>query len=676
MAYSIGQSGVTDYANTTLSTVTRVVADGGVGGSGEVVVGGGPTGPSLTISTNIQNAVVDVSTLAGYVPGLSTITITIDPNVYVYGAPVTIFTPTSQANLLQQLTSQLAALQIIGATSGDKINIVNNGNIVGQGGDGGRAFRFNTAFNSYDLYPPSPGNAAISTTYPINSIVNNGYIAGGGGGGGGDTTVPTGAVGGGGGAGGGISISSSLYSLTRPVPPNAGGNGTIISTSVGCCCITSFDYYGGGGGGYVLPGTTASIGAISSGTIYYVGVGGGAGASGALRNTAALNATATNNGGAGGVNGGTYIQATSGSGGGGGGWGANGAAAYAGNSISQAGAVGGNSIITNGNAVAAPTGSGAIYGTTNTTARAVVYKFTTSAQAVSFILDDIPGYAPGVDVIIIIPSGIVLYGDPDTSAPALNLYYADIPNSVRLIVDGAIMGYGGKGGGDNTVGTIGGDAIKIGGSGLPFSAPLIIDCTNGYVLAGGGGGGRGYNGASYAASTAVLYGGGGAGFNGASGPPSTFAYNPGVETPTLGVRGNNGYSVVNGAVTYVSGGSGGTEVPGTTTSLGSSTILANTNYVGLGGSGGGTGSVRTVSSATFASNSGGGGRSNGNVVTTIMSGGGGGGGWAANGGSGRRVGSSTQLQAGRAGGKAVYLNTWQPPIYVINANNIYGTITN
>ena len=114
-----------------------------------------------------------MTSISGYVSGKSDITITVNSGVYLYA--------TSNSN---------AGLSLLGGGTGDTITLVNNGFILGQGGEG---------FKAPTQTAPTAGGTALSLAF--NTTVNNtnasAYIAGGGGGGGG------GDAGGGGGAGGG-----------------------------------------------------------------------------------------------------------------------------------------------------------------------------------------------------------------------------------------------------------------------------------------------------------------------------------------------------------------------------------------------------------------------------------------------------------------------------------------
>ena len=653
MTYSVGNSSPANYANTSSGKVTNVVADGGVGGSGESVNVVDRAAASLTIATNTQNALINVSTLTGYTAGKTDITITVNSGVYVWGT-----SPTTSITTGTGLTKPIASMEIIGGSTGDKINIVNNGNIIGYGGNGGGASLLANCGCSYiiNFSVPIQGGSAISTVYPINSIVNNGYIAGGGGGGGASLDyLVNNAAGGGGGAGGGISPN-------KPSPPTSitpstgtGNNGTLYTQSYGCC--NNFTFVGGGGGGFTLPGTGGAIGLATG---QQVGIGGGSGGSGGGHNNST---TYTNNGGSAGNNATTPTQTVGVvQGGGGGGWSGSGANGYISSSLGQIGTAGGYAIITNGNAVSAPTGSGTVYGTTNTTLRSVVYTFTSSDYQ-TFSLDTIPGMAAGSDVILVVPSNVKLYSS-DVTQPALTLTYSTYtPNSVRVIVNGSITGMGGYGGGNSiSAAGVGGDAIALGTATYAYNAATIFDCTNGYIAGGGGGGGE-----SGSAAGSDIYGGGGAG-GGSSGLVGSPAYNAGA-TPGTSTSGNNGF--YNSGSGQYSGGSGGTILPGTrtTSSAGTSGLV----YPGLGGQAGGAGAFQQ-SLTTTPGNYGGGFNENGGFVNALgRYYAGGGGGWGASGGNGYRT--RTLYQAGGVGGYAVKkYSTSNPNMYIINSINIGGTV--
>ena len=373
MPYTVGQSGVTDYANTTLTTVTRVVADGGVGGSGESAVGGGSSRVALsyTIAANVTNLTVVVDVISGYIAGKSDITVTVNAGIYAYS-----------------VVENLAGLRIRNASTGDTVKLVNNGYIVGWGGNGGGVSSFETNYcgcTGLDTYfasltTPSAGTLAIdysslTNTVPL-TIENSGYIAGGGGGGGGaiidDSNTagpldPLGGALGGGGAGGGVTYSNpdNFGNRTRATPTSPTGlNGGYINLGVINCRGVTF--VRGGGGGFIFPGVGGSIGTVNAGT-ENEGVGGGSGGSGAEFNFTIFSATPTNAGGT--ANGeapdpGGAAAYSEYIGGGGGGWGANGAKGIKYLFQYQAGAAGGPAIKRNSSTITISSGSSRIYGTT------------------------------------------------------------------------------------------------------------------------------------------------------------------------------------------------------------------------------------------------------------------------------------------------------------------------
>jgi hypothetical protein len=175
-----------------------------------------------TFATNTTQTTLNVSALSGYVAGITDITITVNNGVYVYSTD----TATS-------------ALTITGAAAGDTVTLVNNGFIIGKGGNGVASGISNPPINGL------PGGPAMSLGFNIN-ITNNSYIAGGGG---------SGAVAGypangtsGGGAGGGNGATDGPYAGgIGGGPGQAGAQGTSSSSNFP-------NMGGGGGGGRILPG--------------------------------------------------------------------------------------------------------------------------------------------------------------------------------------------------------------------------------------------------------------------------------------------------------------------------------------------------------------------------------------------------------------------------------------
>lgn len=214
---------------------------------------------------------------------------------------------------------------------GTALSIINNGYIIGKGGNG--VLRANG----------TAGGPAMNISYPV-SITNNSYIAGGGGGGGGSngaansgTPPQYGVTSGGGGAGGGDVLGD--YGSTGGAVGQAGTNGTsLVNYNVG--------FAGGGGGGRVIPG----VGGVGS---YYGGVGGTAGGAGGAVSGAFGSASVGGNGGSAGQPGSDGTGGTLGAGaGGGGGWGAAGGNALSNTNYQlKVGGAGGKAVNLNGNTV-------------------------------------------------------------------------------------------------------------------------------------------------------------------------------------------------------------------------------------------------------------------------------------------------------------------------------------
>ena len=231
---------------------------------------------SFTYTSSTADAALNTSGIGGYSSGKSDITVTINSGVYLYA--------TSTGNY---------GLNLTGATTGDTLSLVNNGYIIGQGGNGG----------------PGGGGAggaagpALNVGTGINITVNNtngsAYI--GGGGGGGANTNNNNQMAGGGGAGGGTG-GSTVFGDTGGAGGGIGSSGGNGTTSGSGCCVTA----AGGGGGRILPGTggTAPRG------------GGGAGGAGGAGDGGSANAAGAGCGGGGwGASGGAYFGYPGGAGG-------------------------------------------------------------------------------------------------------------------------------------------------------------------------------------------------------------------------------------------------------------------------------------------------------------------------------------------------------------------------
>jgi hypothetical protein len=274
----------------------------------------------VTLASNTTNYTLGTAQIPGYIAGATDVTLVVNSGVYVYS--------TNTAN---------AGLTVAALAAGDTVSIVNNGYIIGKGGNG--VLRASG----------TAGGPALTINRSV-SITNNSYIAGGGGGGGGSFGNSTGEYGwcsGGGGAGGGDAIGG--YGGTGGAPGQTGTNGIHVYSGGS----TGTGYGGGGGGGRILPGVggarvqlTLSFGSgqTSSGNGGGAGGGGGAvpyfqsfgvGEAGGSNNDPGVSGTTSNTNG----------------GGGGGGWGASGGNGTNWNNVLYTGAAGGKAVNLNGNTV-------------------------------------------------------------------------------------------------------------------------------------------------------------------------------------------------------------------------------------------------------------------------------------------------------------------------------------
>lgn len=294
--------------------------------------GPSPNSFSGTISSNQTNLNLRTWALANGWDGSSVATITINSGVYVYS--------TSTGN---------AGLTINGSWP-NGITVVNNGNILGMGGEGGG--NDSGSYGSGYVTAPGGGNAI---SLGVNcTITNNGYIAGGGGGGAGGFRQDSGGGGGGAGGGKGGGYASAGYpGGAGGAPGSSGSDGTSRYINWG----KGSDWFsGGGGGGRILPGTGGAGGTTNASSY---GRGGGSGGGSGK----SYNAGVTAAGGSGGSAGGSTTNINNyGVGAGGGGWGAAGGTwAYGPNPWYNNGGPGGKAIALNGY-TATRNGSGTTYG--------------------------------------------------------------------------------------------------------------------------------------------------------------------------------------------------------------------------------------------------------------------------------------------------------------------------
>ena len=274
---------------------------------------------TVTLAANTTNYTFDTSKLFSYIPGITDAILVVNSGVYVYA------TATNQT-----------ALTIGAFDADDTVKIVNNGFIMGAGGNGGVKSA------------GAVGGPCMSLGNNI-SLTNNSFIGGGGGGGG----SPGGGSfdlfsGGGGGAGGGNGGSSS-----GGIPGGTGGGPGATGTNGGRQNGAFASSGGGGGGGRIMPGVGGAGSTPSQG-----GQGGGAGGGGGAYTQGAAGGTGGSAGNQGGdVSGGGGSPSPSGGGGGWGARGGNGSGSYG----FGAGGAGGKAINLNGKTITY-IATGTIYG--------------------------------------------------------------------------------------------------------------------------------------------------------------------------------------------------------------------------------------------------------------------------------------------------------------------------
>lgn len=252
---------------------------------------------TVVFASNTANASVYLNGLSGYRAGATTVNITVNSGVILYGnGGADIYNP----------NAAYSGLTLSGGASGDTVTLNNAGYIMGQGGAGGFAYfgRCTPGGSLVAAYPGSNGGAGLDYTalaITPDSITNTGWIVGGGGGGSGSTdTCRLGcscccnvqtfqeASGGGGGAGGGP---GGYYNCEGSGGGGGAGGGAGYTGSdppnVPRYPYNSGDYLtiAGGGGGRVVPPCQAQGGGTTFGGTYPTPIqvhanGGGAGGAG------------------------------------------------------------------------------------------------------------------------------------------------------------------------------------------------------------------------------------------------------------------------------------------------------------------------------------------------------------------------------------------------------------
>lgn len=230
---------------------------------------------ALTISSNTNNYNIFSNRGGTYSAGKSNITLTVNSGVTVGSTS----------------TGTYALDTGTGWASGDTITIVNNGLVIGKGGNGGTggsgSVTSSAVFSSSAGTNGSNGGHAFRSQFAT-TITNNGTFAGGGGGGGGggvmflnDTKTANRSVQAGGGGGGGAGVTSSSGGGGGTASGwTAANNPAFSSTSNTASSGSSGSSASGGAGGIGVesdPSATTCVG--TSG-----GAGGGRGSNGATGN--------------------------------------------------------------------------------------------------------------------------------------------------------------------------------------------------------------------------------------------------------------------------------------------------------------------------------------------------------------------------------------------------------
>lgn len=228
----------------------------------------------IILSANSNNYVLDPSKISGYVPGITTVRVTVNNGVVIGSS-----------------STSSPAMQISGFTTNDRIELTNNGYIVGAGGNGGHG---SGDGGGGGLGQPGNigGNAINISSSPV-FITNNGTIGGGGGGGGSggrgfgsyydadmQRTTNYQCCGGGGGGGAGSIIGycaangdgDGTWADVNGGGTVTGANGTLTTGGSGGGGGSMLPYYqiyagaGGKGGDLGQPGSAGGIGTGGEGS--------------------------------------------------------------------------------------------------------------------------------------------------------------------------------------------------------------------------------------------------------------------------------------------------------------------------------------------------------------------------------------------------------------------------
>lgn len=210
---------------------------------------------NITLSANTANYVLNTAKVAGYVAGVTNVTLTINSGVIISSAS----------------TGTAAFIVDNSWAAGDTITVINNGTILGRGGNGGGGGAGSSAAGS-----GTSGGLGLLIQKATSINNGSGRIAGGGGGGGG--------------GGGAVGYFSQIDSSAEVNGGSGGGgiggsspNGTLTAAGSGYGGSSYYDAYGGTGGSGGTYGSNGSGGGYGYPGAYPYGYGspGGGGAAGA-----------------------------------------------------------------------------------------------------------------------------------------------------------------------------------------------------------------------------------------------------------------------------------------------------------------------------------------------------------------------------------------------------------
>lgn len=213
-----------------------------------LMAGGGIIAIDLVIAANTTNYDIKAAAMATGWNGVSPaeITLTINSGATVYSSSTGAFALTTGASYPNM----------------SSLKLINNGTVLGKGGNGGAG-----SSSSTNPVGGGAGGPAFQASVPI-SVTNNGRIAGGGGGGGGGGTIPAAGQPGGGGGGG---ICNGLGGAApQGTGYNPGAAATLTSAGAGGTVdgANSWQWRGGDGGSY---GSGGGSGTEATGAAYTAG---------------------------------------------------------------------------------------------------------------------------------------------------------------------------------------------------------------------------------------------------------------------------------------------------------------------------------------------------------------------------------------------------------------------